>query len=205
MAQQIKASVSLQAKIKKTHLTSRQLAFADLLAIGYHPKDAYQLCGLYDDILIPATNWKNMRSLMSDNAAFCNYVPDYVPNDPSLTTKKKGKSAPIVPNEPEVPQFVPEQAPSPSLTNDVGSRTISDEEMAEMLSKDNQLKELLWKLKHEQLDTQTELQIRKMIADLTNAKKEQVQIEDKRTIFYLPLKCHQCSLYLKAKNQQQNK
>lgn len=171
MPNQIKATVELQKKLKKCHLTARQKAFADLLGMGWIDKDAYQVIGLYDDILPPGENWKEMRNLMMMDE-FINYTPKKnVPvEEPKKKTKDKSKS-----------------------------HEISDEEVERLLSKDNQLKELLWKIKNEDLDPQTEVQYRKMIADIQQFKKEKVQVDDKRTTFYLPLQCHQCSLYKKNK------
>lgn len=192
---QIKASVKLQAKIRKVHLTVRQMVFADLLAIGYEPRDAYQISGIFDPILSLPENWKNMRILMETNEAFNNYIPAFKANTEPIQkpTKKKTQE----PEEELVKVVPPTQSESPVPS----PHEISDEEMSEMLSKEHQLKELLWKLKHEDLDTKTEIEIRKMVADLTNVKKEQTQVEEKRTTFVLPLKCFQCSLYNEAKRK----
>lgn len=184
MAKQIKASITLQKELKKCHLTARQKAFADLISMGWIDKDAYQLVGLYDEYLVPPENWKEMRKV-EQTAAFANYIPKLPESE-----KKKKKEAP------------PQDTPAPQeQTQERAEHSISDDEMETLLSKDNQLKELLWKLKNENLDIQSEIQIRKMIADIQQFKKEKTQVEEKRTLFYLPLQCYQCSLYKEKKNK----
>ena len=46
------------------------------------------------------------------------------------------------------------------------------------------------------------LEIKKMIADITQAKRDEIQTEDNTIHYYLPLTCSQCSLYKAAKRRQ---
>ena len=175
------ASIKLANEIKRIHLTVREKAFADLLAMGWKDKDAWQVLGLYDANLLEAENWKRMKKLMQDNSFFLRYQPTpAVLQDPNAlikATKKKEKK---------------------KENNDEDD--ISDEDMSELLSKDRQLKDLLKKLKKGNLDDNTEIKVRQMIADLTNAKKEKTQAEVELVHYFLPAqsKCRTCSLFVSA-------
>ena len=70
--------------------------------------------------------------------------------------------------------------------------------MATELSKEHQLKELLIAKSKQPVGSKEWLDIKKMIADITQAKKEEIQTEDNTIHYYLPIGCLSCELYQKA-------
>ena len=72
----------------------------------------------------------------------------------------------------------------------------SEMDMASELSKEHQLKELLIAKSKLAIGSPDWLKVKQMIADITQAKKEEIQTEDNTIHYYLPLTCYKCSLYL---------
>lgn len=88
------------------------------------------------------------------------------------------------------PEITTTDAPRPKR------KKAEEEEISDLLSKDRQMRDLAAKLNEPDLDIKTELDIRKMIAEYLNFKKEQNVEEEKKRMYYLPMKCFNCSLYL---------
>ena len=76
-----------------------------------------------------------------------------------------------------------------------------DIDMQSELSKENQLRELLIAKKKLTVGTSEWLKIVQTIADITQAKKDEIQTEDNTIHYYLPLTCSMCELYQKAKKK----
>lgn len=79
--------------------------------------------------------------------------------------------------------------------------TISEDDIANELSKDTQLRELIAAKKKYAEGTKEWLDIKKMIADITQVKKDEIKEEDTTVHYYLPLSCNKCSLYQKEKKK----
>ena len=77
----------------------------------------------------------------------------------------------------------------------------ADIDMATELSKEHQLKELLVAKAKYPIGSKEWMEIKKMIADITQAKKDEIQTEDTTIHYYLPLTCNMCELYLKSKKK----
>lgn len=73
----------------------------------------------------------------------------------------------------------------------------ADIDMATELSKEYQLKELLVAKAKHPVGSKEWVEIKKMIADITQAKKDEIQTEDTTIHYYLPLTCNMCELYRK--------
>lgn len=80
---------------------------------------------------------------------------------------------------------------------------VSDEDIASELSKENQLRKLIAaRKKYDGKEGCKEwIDLTKMIADITQIKKDEIKEEDTTVHFYLPLSCNNCSLYLAAKKK----
>lgn len=77
----------------------------------------------------------------------------------------------------------------------------SEMDMASELSKEHQLKELLIAKSKLAIGSPDWLKVKQMIADITQAKKEEIQTEDNTIHYYLPLTCYKCALYMKNKKK----
>lgn len=80
---------------------------------------------------------------------------------------------------------------------------ISEEDIASELSKENQLRKLIAARKKYDGKEGCKgwIDLTKMIADITQIKKDEIKEEDATVHFYLPLSCNNCSLYLAAKKK----
>jgi hypothetical protein len=67
------------------------------------------------------------------------------------------------------------------------------------LSKEAQLKELLTAKQLHPVGSKEWLDIKKMIADISRVKQDDIQDEEDVVHFYVPLQCHNCSLYMAQK------
>ena len=82
----------------------------------------------------------------------------------------------------------------------INSSELTDEgiDMATELSKEHQLRELLIAKNKLGIGSPDWLKVKQMIANITQAKKEEIQTEDNTIHYYLPLTCKQCSLYMES-------
>ena len=78
-----------------------------------------------------------------------------------------------------------------------------EDDIASELSKENQLRKLIAaRKKYDGKEGCKEwIDLTKMIADITQIKKDEIKEEDTTVHFYLPLSCNNCSLYLAAKKK----
>lgn len=96
-----------------------------------------------------------------------------------------------------------------ALARKRASRPAKEEEeenidMQTELSKENQLRELLIAKKKLTVGAADWLKIVQTIADITQAKKDEIQTEDTTIHYYLPLSCNMCELYKKAQKKAGN-
>ena len=162
-------SRSLRAEVKRIRISEREKAFADLLSMGWVNFDAYVVSGLYNPIYSKEANQREMSALMENNN-FATYL--------KISGKRARRKEKEVVSE--------------------GTEESVDIDMATELSKEHQLKELLIAKSKQPVGSKEWLDIKKMIADITQAKKEEIQTEDNTIHYYLPMACTQCELYQKS-------
>jgi hypothetical protein len=77
-------------------------------------------------------------------------------------------------------------------------------DMTTELSKEAQLKELLVAKQKHPVGSKEWLDIKKMIADISRVKQDDLQEEEDVVHFYVPIQCHNCSLYLAQKSKKKD-
>lgn len=175
-----KPSNALLKKCKTNKLkTPMHKAFCDLILSGWEKEDAYAFSGLWNPTYSTLMNIQDMNHLLKEDAGVVEYIESKVKEQEAL--KKKAKKA-------------IEQAEKQEL---------SEIDMATELSKEAQLKELLSAKALHPVGSKEWLDIKKMIADISRVKQDDIQDEEDVVHFYVPIQCHNCSLYLaqKAKNK----
>lgn len=80
--------------------------------------------------------------------------------------------------------------------------TGTEKELLNAVSKENMLLDLVKARKRMVAGSKDWLDINKMIAELTRMKQDEVKTEDTTVHFYLPMQCHQCSLYAQQKSKE---
>ena len=163
-----------KADANKYKLSVREKAFADLMAMGWKDFDAFLASGLYNPVYNKDTNMRDMNNLLMQDEAFDAYL--------SAMGKKARKTKKSTGNG-----KIEEEAEDNGIN------------MAVELSKENQLRELLIAKAKQPIGSKEWLDIKKMIADITQAKKDEIQTEDTTIHYYLPLTCNVCELYQKHK------
>ena len=176
--EKITFSKGLGSECRKTGSSIKEKAFADLLALGWKDKDAYLISGLYNPVYNLEINKKNMNTLLSDDKDFMDYL-----TSASRKIKRRQKES--------------------EKEDDISVDGISEEDIASELSKENQLRKLIAaRKKYDGKEGCKEwIDLTKMIADITQIKKDEIKEEDTTVHFYLPLSCNNCSLYLAAKKK----
>lgn len=176
--EKITFSKGLGSECRKLGISTKEKAFADLVALGWKDKDAYLISGLYNPVYNLEINIKNMNALLSTDNDFMSYLTSV-----SRRVKRRQKES--------------------IKDGDVLDNDISEEDIASELSKENQLRKLIAaRKKYEGKEGCKEwIDLTKMIADITQIKKDEIKEEDTTVHFYLPLSCNNCSLYLAAKKK----
>lgn len=175
-----KPSNALLKKCKTNKLkTPMHKAFCDLLLAGWDKEDAYAFSGLWNPTYSTLMNIQDMNHLLKEDAGVIEYIESKVKEQEAL--KKKAKKA-------------VEQAEKETFE-------ITEDDMANALSKETQLKELLIAKEKYAVGSKEWLDVKKMLADLTKIKNEDMKDDDEFVHFYVPIQCHNCSLYLKAKGK----
>lgn len=175
-----KFSRFIKAEIKRYNINEQEKCFADLMAAGWKDKDAYLASGLYNYVYSKETNLREMNTLISDDEDFRNYW--------FLARKRAARGS--------------KEAVSSLEEEEEGVPSPDDIDMQTELSKENQLRDLLIAKKKAVIGSSDWLKIVQTIADITQAKKDEIQTEDNTIHYYLPLTCSQCSLYKAAKRRQ---
>jgi len=176
--EKITFSKGLGSECRKAGISIKEKAFADLLALGWKDKDAYLISGLYNPVYNLEINKQNMNALLSADKDFMDYL-----TSASRKIKRRQKES--------------------EKEDDISVDSISEEDIASELSKENQLRKLIAaRKKYDGKEGCKEwIDLTKMIADITQIKKDEIKEEDTTVHFYLPLSCNNCSLYLAAKKK----
>ena len=173
-----KPSNALLKKCKTNKLkTPMHKAFCDLLLAGWDKEDAYAFSGLWNPTYSTLMNIQDMNHLLKEDAGVVEYIESKVKEQEAL--KKKAKKAVEQVEKQELPEI----------------------DMATELSKEAQLKELLAAKALHPVGSKEWLDIKKMIADISRVKTENLETEEEFVHFYVPIQCHNCSLYMKAKDK----
>lgn len=165
-------STEFQKEIHKQCLSSQQRVFADLLLVGYRPKDAFILCGLYEERKDLKYNNTNLNELLNNTPALSNYLAE-----------KKLKA-----DEKKAKEEKKEQ--------------VNEEDISKAFSLNNKedaiaaLEALL-----PDADTKDAKDIVMKISELRGWKKEEVKDDVELVKYFLPLTCNNCSLYIKAQKE----
>ena len=157
--------------------TPMHKAFCDLILAGWNKEDAYAFSGLWNPTYSTLMNQQDMNRLLSDDKPTIEYIDAKVKKQEAL--KKKAKKA--------VEQVENQELPEIDMTTE--------------LSKEMQLKELLIAKGKHPVGSKEWLDIKKLIADLSKVKQDEIKEDDEIVHFYVPIQCHNCSLYLKAKGK----
>ena len=176
--EKISLSRGLVSECKRIKISAKEKAFADLVAMGWKDKDAYLVSGLYNPVYSSKANEKDMNKLLTEDERFLAYLTSV-----SRKIQRRQKE-----NEKD---------------DDISVDGISEEDIASELSKENQLRKLIAaRKKYDGKEGCKEwIDLTKMIADITQIKKDEIKEEDTTVHFYLPLSCNNCSLYLAAKKK----
>jgi hypothetical protein len=178
-----KPSAALLKTCKKYKLkTPMHKVFCDLILAGWDKEDAYSFSGLWNNMYSNIMNLQEMNRTMQDES-----VSGYI-NEKARETESKLKKA--------KKEAVEEEA-----------KQLPEIDMATELSKEAQLKELLVAKQKHPVGSKEWLDIKKMIADISRVKQDDIQDEEEVVHFYVPIQCHNCSLYMaqKAKQERANK
>lgn len=174
-----KPSNALLKKCKTNKLkTPMHKAFCDLLLAGWDKEDAYAFSGLWNPTYSTLMNIQDMNHLLKEDAGVIEYIESKVKEQEAL--KKKAKKAVEQAEKQELPEI----------------------DMATELSKEAQLKELLAAKALHPVGSKEWLDIKKMIADISRVKTENLETEEEFVHFYVPIQCHNCSLYMQSKEKQ---
>lgn len=155
-------------------------AFCDLLLAGWDKEDAYAFSGLWNPTYSTLMNIQDMNHLLKEDVGVIEYIESKVKEQEVL--KKKAKKAVEQAEKQELPEI----------------------DMANELSKEAQLKELLAAKALHPVGSKEWLDIKKMIADISRVKQDDIQDEDDVVHFYVPIQCHNCSLYQAQKAKKSN-
>lgn len=173
-----KPTSALLRECKKMKLkTPMHKVFCDLVVAGWDKEDAYAFSGLWNPTYSTVMNLQDMNHLLKESAINA-YMDSKSEKNEAM--KKKAKKAAIEAERKEI-------AEAPDI------------DMTAELSKDNQLKELLIAKNQHPVGSKEWLDIKKLIADLSRIKQDDIQEEDDVVHFYVPLQCHSCSLYMAQK------
>lgn len=179
-----KPTAALLRECKKLKLrTPMHKVFCDLVLAGWDKEDAYAFSGLWNPTYSNLMNIQDMNRLLSDDKGVVEYIDTKVKETEAL--KKKAKKA--------------------AAEEEKDRTAINDLDMTAELSKDAQLKELLIAKQKHPVGSKEWLDIKKMIADITRVKQDEIKEEDDVVHFYVPIQCHNCSLYIKSKEKQGKK
>lgn len=175
-----KPTNALLRECKKLKLkTPMHKVFCDLVLAGWEKEDAYAFSGLWNPTYSTLMNIQDMNHLLKEDQGVVSYIDMKVKESEAL--KKKAKKA---------------------AAEEERARDEEKEiDMVTELSKEAQLKELLTAKSLHPVGSKEWLDIKKMIADISRVKTENMETEDELVHFYVPIQCHNCSLYLKAKGK----
>lgn len=170
------SSALLRTCKKYRFKTPMHRVFCDLIIAGWEKEDAYAFSGLWNNTYSTIMNIQEMNRVMQEDN-----ISEYI-KDKTKQIEDKKKKAKKEAAEAEI-------------------KMMSDIDMNAELSKEAQLKELLTAKSLHPVGSKEWLDIKKMIADISRVKQDDIQDEEDVVHFYVPLQCHNCSLYMKAKGK----
>lgn len=174
-----KYSRIINQECRKLKLSIQEKAFADLIALGWKDTDAFVFTGIYNPVYSAEANMKELNRYIMDDVEFKEYL--------SSQMRKTGR--------------LEKMAKKEERKKEATVKEISDEDIAAELSKDNQLRELISAKEMYATGSKEWLDIKKMIADITQVKKDDLKDEETTIHYYLPLTCDNCSYYLEHKKK----
>lgn len=175
-----KPTNTLLKECKKLKLkTPMHKVFCDLVLAGWEKEDAYAFSGLWNPTYSTLMNIQDMNHLLKEDQGVISYIDMKVKEIEALKKRAKRSAA----EEEKIKE------------------EIQEIDMTTELSKEMQLKELLIAKGKHPVGSKEWLDIKKMIADISRVKQDDIQEEDDIVHFYVPIQCHNCSLYLKAKGK----
>lgn len=158
-------------------LNPDELAIADLVSSGWASDVAFRLIYRVGASWLPEVVKREARTIMAKEGVKMRMKD----NRARITEADKAKA---------------EEGKKPVNIDDE-----EDKAMLESVSKENMLLDLVKARTKMTVGSKDWLDVNKMIADLTRMKQDEVKTEDTTVHFYLPIKCHQCSLYIKNKKK----
>lgn len=179
-----KPTNALLKECKKYKLrTPMHKVFCELVLAGWEKEDAYAFSGLWNPTYSTLMNIQDMNHLLKEDAGVVGYIDMRVKEQEAL--KKKAKRA--------------------AAEEEKAKTEIAEIDMTTELSKEMQLKELLIAKQKHPVGSKEWLDIKKLIADLSKIKQDDMQEEEQIVHFYVPIQCHNCSLYMAQKAKMEKK
>ena len=179
-----KPTNALLKECKKSKLrTPMHKVFCELVLAGWEKEDAYAFSGLWNPTYSTLMNIQDMNHLLKEDAGVVSYIDMRVKEQEAL--KKKAKRA--------------------AAEEEKAKTELAEIDMTTELSKEVQLKELLIAKGKHPVGSKEWLDIKKLIADLSKVKQDDLQDEDDLVHFYVPIQCHNCSLYMAQKAKMDKK
>lgn len=173
-----KPSAALLKDCKKNKLqTPMHKVFCDLIVAGWSKEDAYGFSGLWNPTYSTLMNLQDAERLLKENRAVIEYIDSRIKDIEA--EKRKAKKAAVEAEKAKI--------------------NLEEIDMTTELSKEVQLKELLIAKGKHPVGSKEWLDIKKMIADISRVKTENMESEDELVHFYVPIQCHSCSLYMAQK------
>lgn len=158
-------------------LNPDELAISDLVSCGWPSDVAFRLIYRVGASWLPEAVKKEAKAVSSTEG---------------FRKRSRENRARVV----EADRVKAEEAKSP-----VNVESEDDKSMLESVSKENMLLDLVKARTKMVVGSKDWLDVNKMIADITRMKQDEVKTEDTTIHFYLPLKCHQCALYIQNKKK----
>lgn len=179
-----KPTNALLKECKKYKLrTPMHKVFCELVLAGWEKEDAYAFSGLWNPTYSTLMNIQDMNHLLKEDVGVVNYIDMRVKEQEAL--KKKAKRA--------------------AAEEEKVKTEIAEIDMTTELSKEMQLKELLVAKQKFAVGSKEWLDVKKMIAEITRVKQDEMKDEEDVVHFYVPIQCHNCSLYIAQKAKMEKK
>lgn len=179
-----KPTNALLKECKKLKLkTPMHKVFCELVLAGWEKEDAYAFSGLWNPTYSTLMNIQDMNHLLKEDAGVVSYIDMRVKEMELL--KKKAKRA--------------------AAEEEKAKTEIAEIDMTTELSKEMQLKELLVAKQKFAVGSKEWLDVKKMIAEITRVKQDEMKDEEDVVHFYVPIQCHNCSLYMAQKAKMEKK
>ena len=154
----------------KVRLTDKEMAFADLIAVGWDIKDAWRIAINKGLAWTPAALKAEREKLFNLGAI----------QDRIASTKRQLRESQI--------EAIAQKK------NELDRRDVQ-----KATSKEAMLTELVAAKQNMEIGSREWLDTNKMIADINRLKQDEIKTEDNTIHYYIPLQCHECPLYQNEK------